>query len=215
MPTAMRDSNRFSSRGRHRLLAPIVAIGLLATACGSAAPSPSAVATPVRTAAPVVTPDPHLSNPASLEDVYRELQRAGLDLVANTAGTGKAGKEPLRDIVATYAGWPLIISEYSSTKALAKAKKWKAGKKPGQGETPLAIKGLNILLEWGPTTGKRPPKPDADQRKAIAALIAALDPILYPLKVRSNVKVALPVHTPVPAASPSASTGSSTESTAP
>lgn len=209
----MRDSNRPPSRGRGRLLAPIIAIGLVVTACGSATSTPSAVATPVRTAAPTATPDPHLTVPATLEDVYRELQRAGLSMVANTAGTGKKGKEPLRDLVATYEGWPLIISEYSSAKALAKAKKWKAGKKPGQGEPPLAIKGGNILVEWGPTTGRRPPKPDARQQAALAALIAALDPLVYPLKVRSNIKVKLPVHTPV--ARPSASPGSSTESTAP
>ncbi len=211
----MRDSNRSSFRGRGRLLAPILVIGVLTAACGSATPTPTPAATTAASAAPVATPDPHLTTPASLEVVFRALQDAGLKLVADTAGTGKAGKEPLRDLVATYEGWPLIISEYSSAKALARAKKWKAGKKPGQGEPPIAIKGQNILVEWGPTTGKRPPKPDSHQKDALAALIAALDPMLYPLKVRSNVTVELPVHTSTPAASPAASPAAGSASPAP
>jgi len=215
MPSEMRDSNRSSSWVRGRLLATIVVIGLLETACGATTPTPAPTAATASTAAPVVTPDPHLTSTASLESVYKGLQSAGLALVANTAGSGRAGKEPLHDLSATYEGWPLIISEYSSAKALAKAKKWKAGKKPGQGEPPIAIKGQNILVEWGPTTGKRPPKPDARQKTALAALIAALDPLLYPLKVRSNVTVELPVHTPVTIASPVASPAASTPSKAP
>jgi hypothetical protein len=215
MPTAMRDSNRSAPGGRRRLLASIVAIGVFVAACGSAAPSSTPAPTPVRTAAPTPRADPHLAAPVSLEAVFRALQVADLKIVADTAGSGRKGKEPLRTLVATYAGWPLIISEYSSAKALAKAKKWKAGKKPGQGEPPLAIKGLNILVEWGPTTGRRPLKPDATQRASIASLVAVLDPLLFPLKVRSNSAVKLPTHTPVPTASPSASTGSITESSAP
>ena len=31
---------------------------------------------------------------------------------------------------------------------------------PGQGEPPIAFAGLNILVDWGPTTGGRPPKPE-------------------------------------------------------
>ena len=202
MPTDMRDSNRSTFRGRGRTLAPIVVIALIVAACGGgdATPSPSHAA--AATAGPTATPDPHLPSPASLEDVFRGIQAAGLKVIANTGGTGEAGEEPVRDFSATYEGWPLIISEYSSTKALAKAKRWKRGKHPGQGEPPIAIKGSNILVEWGPTTGKKPPKLDATQQAAVAALIEALDPLLHPLTARTSVPVDIPVHSTDPPRAP-------------
>ena len=199
----MRDSNRSTSRGRGRTLASILVASLFVTACGSTPASPTPA--PSQAAAtPSPTPDPHLVAPVALEAVYTALQKAGLKINADTAGVGKPGAEPTRQLVATYEGWPLIISQYSSTKALDQAKKWKKGKRPGQGEPPLAIKGLNILVEWGPTTGRRPPEPDARQLAAIDALVTALDPLLYPLSDRAIVKVDVPVHTPIPAASPAA-----------
>ncbi len=211
MPTLMRDSNRSSPAGRGHILAPILVVGLLVVACGgtpsSATPAPQAAA---QTQAPTPTIDPHLASPTTLEDVFRALQVAGLDLVANNAGAG-TGDEPLRRLNATYDGWPLVLSQYSTAKALAKAKRWKTGKLPGQGEPPVAIKGLNILVEWGPTTGRRPPKPDPTQTTSLERLIAALDPLLDPLKVRSNVAVAMPGQTPAPpAATPAASAGAAT-----
>lgn len=213
----MRDSNRPPSRGRGRQLAPIVVaaciVALFVAACGSSTVSPTPA--PSRAAATTApTPDPHLTSPTTLEVVYRALQAAKLPINADTAASGRNGDEPQRKLIATYEGWPLIISEYSTAKALNKATKWKRGKHPGQGESPLAIKGLNILVEWGPTTGRRPPKPDARQQQSITALIAALDPLLYPLTVRSNSTVAVPVHTPLPTASPAPS-GSPAASKAP
>jgi hypothetical protein len=194
MPTAMRDSNRSASAGRGHTLASIVLVGLLAAACGGSAPTPTPAPAVVSTPAPSPTPDVHLASPTTLEDIFKGLQVAGLDMVANNAGAGHGG-EPIRTLNATYDGWPLVLSQYSSAKALAKAKKWKAGKAPGQGEPPLAIKGLNILVEWGPTTGRRPPKPDPAQSTSLTKLVAALDPLLFPLKVRANVPVELPEHT--------------------
>jgi hypothetical protein len=188
----MRDSNRSSPAGRGRTLASILVVGLLAAACGGSTPSATPVA-PVaaRTQGPTPTPDLHLNAPTTLEDVFRALQLAKLDLVANNAGAG-TGEEPLRQLNATYDGWPLVLSQYSTATALAKAKRWKTGKRPGQGEPPVAIKGLNILVEWGPTTGRRPPKPDPAQLTSLERLVGALDPLLSPLKVRSNVTVELP-----------------------
>jgi hypothetical protein len=199
----MRDSNRSSPRGRGRLVASLVIVGLVA-ACGASAPSASPSPTAVYVAPPTPTPDPHLTDPVSADDLFRALQTAGLKVAAYTASTGPRG-EPVNLINGTYDGWPLIISEYSSAKALAKAKKWKAGAKLKQGEPPIAIKGLNILLEWGPTTGKKPPKLDAGQQVALQALIEAIDPLLYPLASRTSIKVAMPVHTPEPTASPASS----------
>lgn len=201
----MRDSNRSGAPRRGRWIAPWLASALILTACGaSAAPTPSPVPTPVATPSP--TPDPHLIAPATIESVYSWLQTAGLKVVANTGAAGGSG-EPRRSISVTYADWPLVISEYSSTKALANVTKWKAGVKPKRGQAPVAIKGLNILVEWGPTTGAKPPKPDAIQQAAAEALVAALDPLLYPLKARTMVALPVPDHTPV--ASPSPSTGAS------
>jgi hypothetical protein len=205
MPTAMRDSNRPAFRGRGRPLAPMLVVALVVTslvaACGgtSATPTP-APSRAAATRAPAA--DPHLTSPTTLEVVYKALQAAGLKIVADTAASGRNGKEPQRKLIATYEGWPLIISEFSTAKALSKATKWKRGKRPGQGEPPFALKGLNILIEWGPTTGRRPPKPDARQKQAIAAIVTALDPLIYPLVARSSVSVDVPVHTPVPKASP-------------
>jgi len=213
----MRDSNRPAFRGRGRPLAPIVVVAIVAAsivaACGSPTTSPTpAPSRAVATAAP--SRDPHLAAPTTLEVIYKAFQDAGLKVVADTAASGRNGNEPQRKLIATYDGWPLIISEFSTAKALNKATKWKRGKHPTQGEPPFAVKGLNILVEWGPTTGRRPPKPDAKQRQSIAAIIAALDPIAYPLSVRSSVTVDVPTHTPIPTASPAAS-GSPKESTSP
>ncbi len=202
----MRDSNRSSFRGRGRPLAPIVAtalvVGLFVAACGGNSDTPTPAPSRAAAATPAPTLDPHLTAPATLEVVYAALQKAGLQINADTAASGRNGNEPQRKLIATYEGWPLIISEYSTAKALNKVTKWKRGKHPGQGEPPIAIKGLNILVEWGPTTGRRPPKPDARQQQAVGALVAALDPLLYPLVARANISLDVPIHTPIPTPSP-------------
>ena len=125
--------------------------------------------------------------------IFRAFDKAGLKIKANNAGSGGEGREPVRRINATYHDWPLVVSEYSSSKALAKAKPWKEGAKPAQGEPPIAFIGLNILVEWGPTTtGVRPGKPEADELAALASLVEILDPMLSPLKTRTIVPVSIP-----------------------
>ncbi len=125
--------------------------------------------------------------------VFAALNKAGLKIKANNAGSGRAGGEPVRRINATYLDWPLIVSEYSSGKALAKATRWKDGAKPAQGEPPIAFIGLNILIQWGPTTtGVRPTKPDAREMAALTSLVEVLDPLLSPMKARTIVPVAMP-----------------------
>ncbi len=203
MPGEMRDSNPLTSRRIGRWLALGLVVGLIAAACSSQAPSPSATpsATPV---APTPTPDPHLVAPVSADVIFRAFTGAGLKVVANNAGSGASG-EPVRSINATYLGWPLIISEYSSVKALLAATPWKDAELPGQGEPPIALTGLNILVTWGPTTGAIPPTPDDAHLIATRGLIAIMDPLLWPLRARSIVSVTLPDHTPTPSASPSPS----------
>lgn len=187
----MRDSNR-SPLGRRRSLALLVIACALATACGGDPPASPPPPTPVPTASPSPAPI-HLSDPAAADAIFHALGKAGLKVKANTAGSGRSGHEPIRRISATYLDWPLVVSEYSSSKALARAKPWKVGAKPAQGEPPIAFIGLNILIEWGPTsTGLRPKKPSARELAALATLVEILDPLLSPLKARTAAPITIP-----------------------
>ncbi len=164
------------SGGRGALLALV--LGLAVAGCsGSAAATPTAAPS----TAPTPTPVAHLSEPASLTVVFAKLGEAGLAIVANNADSGGTSGEPRRRINATFAGWPLILSEYSSARALA-ASGFKAGTPPGQGDAPYRLAGLNILVEFGPhTTNLGAPSPDPRFREAAARLLAALDPLLGPM----------------------------------
>jgi hypothetical protein len=62
--------------------------------------------------------------------------------------------------------------------------------------------GLNILVEWGPTTGSTPKKPDDRQLAAAEALHEALDPLVSPLVARTIVPIpGLALAEPEPATS--------------
>ena len=201
MPSAMRIADRRLPSGRSRTLAAAVAIGLLAGACGGGPPSTPPNATPVPTAAP--TPVVHLSEPVKADSVYLALLAAGLKIAPNNASTGGPGREPVKRINATYAGWPLSITQFSSATSLQAATKWKAGAPPGQGEASVAFLGLNILVEWGPTTGASPRKPDDRQLQAAEALADALDPLVSPLMSRTIVPIpGVATPTPEPTATP-------------
>ena len=210
----MRISNRLARRVRgrgtsrdHGVAPRLIAVGAVlacvATACGGTA-APEQTLTPRPSAVTFVVPVMRLTSPATADDVFTSLNAAGLKITpSNAGGKGKGGL--VKRIVATYADWPLIISQYSSAKTLARATGWKTGSKPGQGESPVALKGMNILVEWGPTTGARPPKPSSRQRTALVALVKAMDGLVSPLQTRSNTKVTLPSHAaPSPAPSPTA-----------
>lgn len=177
-------------------------IGLLAIGCGGAPPStPPASPTAVPTPAP--TPVAHLVAPVKADVVYLAMLRAGLRIDPNNASSGGPGHEPVKRINATYAGWPLAISEYSSVQSLLDATKWKAGAEPRGGEAPIALIGLNILVEWGPTTGSTPRKPDDRQLAAAEALVAAFDPLVSPVASRTIVPVRGLAAPPEPTAVPS------------
>jgi len=191
--------------------AAAVALALVLASCGGAAPSPTPAPTAVPT--PTPTPNPHLAEPASVDTVFTWLNGHGLTVIGNNADRGPSG-EPLKRINATYAGWPLILSEYS-TGALARKSSGVGPKaaKPVADEAPFTFLGLNIVVDFGPQLRRDDdPAPDPRFVDAATKLATALDALLGPLGIRSVVRVALPMPlaTPAPSSSaaPSGVTGS-------
>ncbi|HET7027985.1 MAG TPA: hypothetical protein VFI28_09865 [Candidatus Limnocylindrales bacterium] len=111
---AVRISNH--RRARLRAVSAALAAALAIGACSGAAPSAPPSRAPAATPAPTL--DPHLAEPASVDVVFSKLSAAGLRIVGNNADRGS---EPVARINATYAGWPLILSQYSSAAAARKA----------------------------------------------------------------------------------------------
>lgn len=203
----MRTSNR----------RPVSAISLalvaLITAGCAAAPPVSAPPTPRPT--PLVTPDPHLTAPARVDDVFRSLRAAGLSVTANNASA--PGGTMTKRISATFGGWPLTMSEFLSVEALTEAG-WQPGSAPVPGQVPYALAGLNILIEFGPRATNDGTLAVADPQRlaALVDLIAALDPVIGPLSQRSVEAMPLPTTTPRPSeASPSRPSGGSAEPESP
>ena len=95
---------------RRRLSAWILVVVGLVAACGGSTPSPSSG---ISQATPKPTGDPHLRDPAQIGQVYRALREQGLNIVGTTA---RAGKDPVSIVTGTYAGWPLRLSQYASTR---------------------------------------------------------------------------------------------------
>jgi hypothetical protein len=188
----------------------MVAVACLAAACNSNPPA-TLVPTPAPTAIPTPTPDPHLTAPAKADDVFLALRKAGLLITPNTASTGGEGRDPVKEIDATYAGWPLTIGEYRSAATLLSATHWKPGARPGPDEAPIEYIGLNILIRWGPIATGQPVKTlDARQLAAATALRDGLDHLLSPLTARTSVD--LPGS--APASSPSPTPGATAKASA-
>jgi hypothetical protein len=194
----MRTADRRMPFGRSRWLAAAIAIVVLTVGCGGGAPSVAPVVTPVPT--PAATPVAHLTAPVKADAVFRAMVASGLKIATNNASTGGPGHEPVKRINATYEGWPLAISEYSTPGSLLAAVPWKSGSIPGQGEAPISIIGMNILIEWGPTTGATPRKPDGRQMAAAESLASALNALVSPLSLRTIVPI--PGVTPDPTPAP-------------
>ena len=184
-------------RGFIRLAIAASVLGASA-ACGAQAAS-LAPATPPPT--PVVTPDPHLAAPASADDVYRALNAAGLRISAINANAGDPGSPLIKRINATYLGWPLTIGQYQAVSDLDEEAPWPSGSAPGQGEPPISVVGLNILVQWGPTTGAEPAALDEIQMDALPVLVEHLNLLLSPLRGRTIVAVDAPGFTPAHAES--------------
>lgn len=160
------------------------------------------VVTPIPT--PAATPVAHLTAPVKADAVFRAMVASGLRIATNNASTGGPGHEPVKTINATYEGWPLAISEYSTPGSLFSAVKWKSGSVPGQGEAPISIAGMNILIEWGPTTGSSPRRPDGRQMAAAENLAMALNALVSPLSLRTIVPIPGVTPDPTPAPTPKA-----------
>lgn len=159
----------------------LFAVALLVAGCAGAAPS----ATPAATPRPTPTPDPHLTEPASVDTVLQLLARAGVRIQPNNASTGPDG-EPVKRVNATYAGWPLQVTQFSSSAALRKAAGLDEEPGPRNEDAAYVLVGLNILVEYGPPIRSlKDPRPEEPFRQAAAELASALDPLLGPLEQRS------------------------------
>lgn len=174
-------------RGR-RSAVGLVVTAVIVAACGSSTPSvpPSTAPTPI------VTPDPHLPSPATAQQVFTGLGKAGLRITPYTASFGPEGSEVVTKVFATYLGWPLDVIQFESPGALTEAIAWPAGAAPGRGEPPLTLAGGNILVTWGPAvSGARPGEPDELRAQGLRRLVSALDALLAPLRIRTSFPAAV------------------------
>jgi hypothetical protein len=191
---------RTSNRGIPFARAAVALALVVASACGGATATPE----PAGSSGPVITPDPHLSEPVSIDALYRMLGSAGIRITPNTASKGPHG-EPVKRIVGTYRDWPIVLSQYSSHAKLTAEANFDVKVPPGRGEAPYIIGGLNILIEFGPriTNDASPAPPPDDKQKAMMALVNFLDPLVGPLSQRSVVP--LPISGPAEAGNKAAS----------
>jgi hypothetical protein len=200
----MRSSNhrglaeRPGNRAGRLVAAALVLVTVVA--CGStAAPSPPPSVQPT----PVITPDPHLSEPVTADKIFLVFGAAKLGITANNATSETGNSQIVKVINAEVGNWPLRITQFSSSAALAKALGWKPGTPPGGDQAPYNIAGLNILIQYGPISARPPTLPDPARQALAGQLVSILDPLLWPLSQHSVVVV--PSRTPEPTPSPSVS----------
>jgi hypothetical protein len=197
-------------------LKPVAAVLVVVALAAVAVFTMTRVGTPATTTpstgpTPLVTPNPHLTTPATAQQVFNGLGRAGLKVTAHTASAGAADSPIVRKIFASYLGWPLDVTEYRSTRDLAEALTWSSGAPPAKGDPPVTIAGGNILVIWGPmNSGKAPIRLDERQQAGLQPLVSALDVLLSPLWTRTSDPVTVSeTAPPPPAASAEASPGAS------
>jgi len=200
----MRHSNQLA-RGR-RLPGGVAGfVAAIATslviACGGSNGT-SGSPTPLPT--PVITPDPHLHEPVTADQIFLALGAAKLGMVANNANSATGNPAIVKLINAEINNWPLRITQFSSSAALKKTLQWQPGAAPGGDEAPYSIAGLNILIEFGPISARAPSTPDASRQAMAARIVAVLDPLLWPLSQHSVMDI--PSRTPEPTPKPSVST---------
>ena len=191
----MRVSNQ-SARARG---AAAALLAVMLTACAASVP-PSAPS-PTVAPTPVITPNPHLTDPATADAIFSAIRSAGLPLSTSNAFAGAPNAPVVKRINAAVDNWPLIITQYKNTATLREAVKWDPSKPPAAGSPPYAFVGLNIMVAFGPPSGK-PVPPDASRQAQALRLVGALDPLLWPIQQRSVTPI--PTATP-PAASPAPS----------
>jgi hypothetical protein len=200
---------RVSNHGA-RLVTGALVTTMLMAACGS--PPPSS-APPTARPTPIITPDPHLAEPATADQIFGAIRVGDLPLLVNNATAGDPTSPVVKRINADIGNWPLIISEFRSSAILRATVKWDPTKTPVQGQPPYAFVGLNILIEFGPVTGVLAP-PDPLRQEHAEGLIALIDPLLWPLEQRSVVPIPTKTATPAPSA-PAAASGAPLASAAP
>lgn len=162
-------------------MAAVTIAALILGACGSTQASVAPSSPPPT---PKITPNPHLTDPATADQIFRAIGSAGLPLTASNASTGGPNSPMVKRINAAFAGWPLIITQFQTGPALRAAVKWDPGKPPPKGSAPYNFVGLNILIEFGPGSGL-PPTPDTARKEQAQRLLAAIDPLLSPIEQRS------------------------------
>lgn len=188
----------------------VIAVGVFMVTRGGPQASATASAAP----APIVTPNPHLPSTATAQQVFNGLGHAGLKVTAHTASAG-TDNTIVTKIFATYLGWPLDVTQFSSAHALTEAETWTSGTPPEKGDPPVTIAGGNILIIWGPINAGRAPEPLDDRQKAgLQPLVSALEALLSPLRTRTTVPVTV-IETPPPAPSASAVSSAPASSKAP
>jgi hypothetical protein len=182
----------------------LLSVVLSAAACGSPAVSVAPSVGPT----PLITPDPHLPDPTTADDVFRAIGAQGLRLTASNAVTGTDGL--VKRINASFGGWPLTISEFTSARVLQERLRWPADELPGGNEPAVAIAASNILITWGPISNGAPVAPDAARAARLVTLAEAIDALLGPVRVRAVVD--LPIAT-VPGPSPTDEANAEPEAT--
>ena len=206
---------RHSNHGHRGLWWParvVSVMALIVAACGAnnATTAPASVEP-----TPLVTPDPHLKEPVSADQIFLAIGkgRGGLTLVAMNALAGTPGQALVKRINAELANWPLIITQYRSSTDLRAALHWDATKPPVQGDPPYSWVGLNVLVQFGPSTGSTLAAPDASRQAQANTIVTVLDPLLWPLEQRAVIPIPSKTMTPTaapsvvaPAASPKATT---------
>jgi len=177
-------------------------IAFTLTACAASAPPPTPAPTVAPT--PVITPDPHLTDPATADEVVRAIGSTGLPLSLPNAIAGDAASPFVKRLNGALDNWPLTVTQYKSSATLRAAIKWDPAKPPADSNAPYLFVGLNILISFGPTSG-RPVAPDPARQAEAQRLAAALDPLLWPLEQRSITPILTrlaPTPTPAPSTAP-------------
>jgi hypothetical protein len=171
---------------------------LIVIGCGPAAVASSAP-TPLPT--PLITPDPHLKDPVSADQVWAAIASGHMRLTPNNATISEG--TIVKRINADLDGWTLRITSYTNASAMQKAKTWKNGGTPGVGEAAYNFAALNVIVEFGPTSRASAPSSDPEHQATAEKIVALLDPLIWPIEQHSV--SAIPGRTVPPVATPSPS----------
>jgi hypothetical protein len=198
----MRHSNH-TTRGRRRSHATagfVAPVGLLLVmsvliGCG---PTAAASAPPTPQPTPAITPDPHLREPVTADQVWTAIASSHMRLTPNNATISEG--TIVKRINADLEGWTLRITAYTNATAMQKAKPWKSGAAPGVGEAAYNFAAMNVIVEFGPTSRASAPSNDPEHQATAAKLVTILDPLLWPIEQHSV--AAIPSRTVPPQATP-------------